>query len=500
MGIFKKIAGAKPETKVEEGSLPSERITTVLQMAAESRGLTKGIGQAIAMNVAKLSDGEASIAKIAEAYQEFSENCRANNEAPPSLADAEKLIRDGASAEAVIHNMGAEIDERHPIVNAPRSDEAVLQSSRASVGHSWDHGSGFQAKMIDGLRAQMNPEHRPDAGREYASMGILGMAQECARMAGMKNWQGRKAVDMLFQQGPTMYGSHGTSDFPLILSGAINQEMAQAYIQQMPALMSASRKLSAPDFRIRLRPRLSTGPELHKDLEGSELTYGTFHEDGEYAPVIWTWRKGFTATRALLINDNLSAFSEIPREMARGAISTVRKCMVALLEANSGAGQTMRDGKALFHADHGNLASSGGAISVTSVNNAVVAMRRQKGLQDEVIDIRPWALVVPPELELVANQVVAETTPNAVAEVNPFSGRLEVIVEPGLTDPARWYICADPMMSEGLAHSYLDESNGPRVEDRIGWEVEGMEWKVILDFGAAFIDYRSWYMNPGSGS
>lgn len=73
-----------------------------------------------------------------------------------------------------------------------------------------------------------------------------------------------------------------------------------------------------------------------------------------------------------------------------------------------------------------------------------------------------------------------------------------MIVDNGLADANRWYICANPTTTEGLTYSYLDGSDGPTVEERLGWEIDGMEWKVRLDFGAAFIDYRGWYANDGA--
>ena len=198
----------------------------------------------------------------------------------------------------------------------------------------------------------------------------------------------------------------------------------------------------------------------------------------------------------MLVNDDLGAFAVAPVEMARGSVTTVRKNFVGLLEANSGNGQTMRDGTPLFDATRGNVASSGASLSVTSLSLARNAMRRQTGLQGEVIDVRPWAVAVPPELETQAQQLVGQISPDATENVNPFAGNLEIIVEAGLADPARWYVCANPALTEGLAHSYL-EGNGPQVMQREGWNVEGMEFKVRMDFGAAFVDTVGWYMNPG---
>jgi hypothetical protein len=41
-------------------------------------------------------------------------------------------------------------------------------------------------------------------------------------------------------------------------------------------------------------------------------------------------------------------------------------------------------------------------------------------------------------------------------------------------------------------------TEGPQVESRSGWDVDGVEIRVILDFGAGFIDHRGWFMNAGA--
>ena len=41
-------------------------------------------------------------------------------------------------------------------------------------------------------------------------------------------------------------------------------------------------------------------------------------------------------------------------------------------------------------------------------------------------------------------------------------------------------------------------TDGPYLETKDGWNVDGVEFKVRLDFGCAFIDWRSWFKNQGA--
>jgi hypothetical protein len=157
----------------------------------------------------------------------------------------------------------------------------------------------------------------------------------------------------------------------------------------------------------------------------------------------------------------------------------------------------MDDGKRLFHTDHGNLASSGAALSETTLDAARLAMRRQKGLTGSPVNVAPRFLLVPPELETDAEKLLAQLQPIKTEDVNPFGGKLELLVEARLTDAYRWYVVGDPAVIEGLEYAYLQGSEGPQTETRAGFEVDGMEFKVRLDFGAAFLDHRGWYTNAG---
>ena len=61
-----------------------------------------------------------------------------------------------------------------------------------------------------------------------------------------------------------------------------------------------------------------------------------------------------------------------------------------------------------------------------------------------------------------------------------------------------WYIAADPGQLDGLEYAHLEGEEGPQISIREGFTVDGVEWKVRLDFGAGFVEHRSWYRNPGA--
>jgi phage major head subunit gpT-like protein len=194
----------------------------------------------------------------------------------------------------------------------------------------------------------------------------------------------------------------------------------------------------------------------------------------------------------LIINDDLGALSDWAGEMGAAAAETEAQLFVALLLSNP----VLNDGTALFHANHGNLAASGGAIDTTTLSAGRLAMRSQTGLGGvRPVAVSPTAIVVSPAGETAAEQVTIALTPNATTAVNPFAGQLRVEVEPRLSGNA-WYLFSQ---SAAFQHAYLNGQRGPQVSSREGFDILGIEFRAVLDFGVGVRDHRFVYKNAGAG-
>ena len=198
-----------------------------------------------------------------------------------------------------------------------------------------------------------------------------------------------------------------------------------------------------------------------------------------------------------MINDDLGAFTDIAARLGQAAASFEAQQLVNLLTANSGAGPTMDDGLPFFHASHGNLAATGAVISSTTLSAARLAMRRQKSPTGGVIDVTPAVVVVPPELETNAEQMLSSIQATKTADTNIFDV-LRLVVEPRFTNTTAWYVVAEPARIDGIEYAFLSGAPGPQTESRVGFEVDGIQVKVRLDYGCGAIDHRGWYRNPGA--
>lgn len=292
--------------------------------------------------------------------------------------------------------------------------------------------------------------------------------------------------------------AHTLSDYPLVFADTVGRELRSVYAEGPRGVLQAGRQTTNRDFRTKSVVNFGDDAGLEKVNEHGEFKHGTFRESGENLKLD-TYGRIYSYTRQMQVNDDLGALQRIPALFARAAREKESGLAVDLLTSGSGNGPTLSDLKALFHADHGNKASAGAAISETTLSDARKALRLQTGLSGKPINLDPRILLVPAALETLAEKTVSAVQAAKTSDVNPFTA-LRVVVDSRLDakSATRWYVVTDPAAFDGLWYAYLEGHQGPQVESRVGWEIDGVEVKVRLDFGVAFVDYRGWYTNAGA--
>jgi len=330
-----------------------------------------------------------------------------------------------------------------------------------------------------------------EPAREYRGMTLLELAREFLANAGV-NVRGFSRDEIATR------ALHSTSDFPEILSAVTNKTLRQAYDAYPRTFVAFCRQVLATDFKAMNRVQIGEAPQLLKVNESGEFKRGTIAESKE-SYRIETYGRVVGITRQVLINDDLDAFTRIPA-MYGTAIATLESDVVWGIVTTNAA---MADGVALFHATHKNLAASGGALSVTTVGDGRAAMAKQTGLDKKtVLNIRPAFLIVPAALELAAEQLIAQNlVPAKTGDIVPQSIRtLSPISEPRLDNASAtaWYLAANPAQIDTIEYAYLEGQQGAYIETRNGFDVDGIEIKCRLDFGAKAIDWRGLYKNAGA--
>ncbi|GIK80951.1 MAG: hypothetical protein BroJett024_20560 [Alphaproteobacteria bacterium] len=475
-----------PEVKAT-GELPLPGILDPKQDATETRSQPAGLLKSTAGTAAPAAPtAESLIARAQEVERErvstiydlasrlgleraFSDDLVKRN---VGLEEARRLILDKV-AEAADH---ARV---FPHVSVPLGGRDERVTRREAVTNA----------LLHRYSPTLFPLSEP--AREYRGMTLLELAREFLANAGV-NVRGFSRDEIATR------ALHSTSDFPEILSAVTNKTLRQAYDAYPRTFVAFCRQVLATDFKAMNRVQIGEAPQLLKVNESGEFKRGTIAESKE-SYRIETYGRVVGITRQVLINDDLDAFTRIPA-MYGTAIATLESDVVwAIVTANA----AMADGVALFHATHKNLAASGAALSVTTVGDGRAAMAKQTGLDKKtVLNIRPAFLIVPAALELAAEQLIAQNlVPAKTGDVVPQSIRtLTPISEPRLDNASAtaWYLAANPAQIDTIEYAYLEGQQGAYIETRNGFDVDGIEIKCRLDFGAKAIDWRGLYKNAGA--
>lgn len=400
-------------------------------------------------------------------------------------ADVDVLIDQGLTADTAATRLLTTMAAREPLV------------SRSPATITRDEVDTRMEGMIGALMGE-----RTGPAEQFRGLTVRRLARELAgRSSGFSDAEsirnGMRATSM-------MGGAHGVSDFSYITTEVMGRSLQREY-QARPANWSAvcGAAMTAADFR-----------ELHAVRFGGDFQLKPVRENGEYESATLTdeaeglrverFGRTIKLTFEAVVNDDMGAFQRIPREFASAARNKESSIVWGIIRSNA---VLKSDGKTLFHADHGNLAGSGAAISVTSVGAGRAAMWKQKALgrkstDDDFMMVEADRLIVPPALETLALQFVTATQPGTDGAVNPYKSTLTPIVVPHISAAASggsdtaWYLVASSLPP--VQHAYLEGYEAPSVVTVDGMNPDVVTMNARHIFGAAASEYRGAWKNPGA--
>ena len=467
-----------------------------LQAQRDQEAATRAAAEAAA-RAAQDAAAQAAAQAATQRAAEITELC--SRHALPQLAAA--MIRDGKTVDQARATILEEIARRdaasggHTNVRGIQTVQDEVQTRLDGMGEAITHRVDARAQLTDN-------------GRQYRGMSLIEIGRDHLERSGV-NTRGMTrmalATQILMHRSG---GSMGTSDFASLLANVANKRLRQGYTENMPSYARWARRApNAPDFKQMSVVNLAGAPDLLRTNEHGEFKYGAM-TDGKEVYSMLTYGRIVSFTRQSLINDDLRGFDRLVSAFGNAAARLENRTVYALLTANA----NLADGGALFNATattsaggHANLTSTGTAISVASLGVGRAAMRLQKGLQGEELNLTPSYLIVPATQESLAYQYTsANFVPATAANVNEFraGGRtaLEPVVEALLdaNSTTAWYLAASTGAVDTVEYCFLDGAEGPVIESEVGFEVDGISYKCREDFAAKAIDFRGLYKNNGA--
>lgn len=412
--------------------------------------------------------------------------------------DPTGYIQDGSSVEEVRKAAVDFLIQHHGPVGARMSEGGSDEDNfRAAASDAMLLRSGIGAAS-------------PAAGAEQMrGLSLRDLAIECMAREGLGTTASlmRMSKDDLWGMAQRQF-FNPTAAFPAILDNTIRKAIVQRY-QAVPTTFQLwTTKGSVTDFKpTKDHEYLAGGAgEFLPVGEGGELKHDTPKTDLLPQRKISTYGRQFSMTREAFINDDIGFITQVPGMYAASAKRTINKQVYSILYSNP----TIFDDKALFHADHGNLVTSGAAPSIENIQGMILKMMSQTDPFGDSITVQPRFIVVPVGYGFTLAQIlqtaqievdgIGSHTANALYQ---YRNQLQVIEDGTLntlagTNDVPWFIIADPSYARCIQVDYLNGQETPTIRRMETPGQLGYVWDIWLDWGVTVVDYRGAVKNPGA--
>ncbi|MBR2585992.1 MAG: Mu-like prophage major head subunit gpT family protein [Thermoguttaceae bacterium] len=455
---------------------------TLAAKRAEAENISVPLEKEIVMADEKtlVTDQNESAEKLTAYRKEMAEETRRveaiRKAAGGQYAELEaKAIEEGWTAErAELEMLRASRAEAPKVKSAARTESAVLEcvAMRAAGVSSARLEKRYDEKTLEAA---------------YKLRGI-GLQEFCAMASGAPLPHYRSDASGWLR------AAFSNASLPNLLSNVANKALLEGYNYAEDAWRKIAKITSVPDFKTAARYRLDASAGFTKVAPGGELKHGSLGEGG-YTNKAETYGVMFAVDRQMLINDDLGALSEIPKQIGVAAGEAIAQAVWAAILGNAGS---------FFGAGNHNLVTGADyVLAIAGLDKGYATFMAQTKPSGMPLGVQPTKLVVPGCLAITAQQLMTSTmlvngTTKANPAANPFVGKFEVVASSYLDNAAMsgysataWYLFADPDRVPAVEVAFLNGADRPTIEQSdADFNTLGIQFRGYADFGVALGDPR----------
>lgn len=451
-----------------------------------------------AVDAARAEGGEAGIKAERARAAEIRSSVR---KAGLDDALAEKLITDGVSIDAaraaIIDAMATRQQEDQPRTWGQHVEAGDDQRDK------WLRGAGEAILVRAGLVRLFGAEGSKMSGDGFRGMSLLELARDYLERSGVRtrNMDRMRLVGEAFMHRGGGY--NGVSDFSVLLENTIHKVLLASFATTADTWRRFCHIGSVSDFRPHNRYQLGTFGTLDVLNEHGEFKNKQIPDGAKESIVAGTKGNIIALTRQAIINDDMGVFNGLATAFGRSAALSIEVDVYAALALNSGAGPVLNDGNPVFYNRSGaNNITTSSALTADNLDLDRQAMASMKDISgNEYLDLRPAVLLVPLSLGSKGREINAmefnEESNKQNKRPNSVRGLFRDIVDTPRLSGNRRYLFADPDIAPVLEVAFLDGQQTPFLDNQTGWRVDGVEWKVRLDYGVGGVGYQGAITNAG---
>ena len=449
--------------------------------------------------------GEANINVSLKKESEMAENVNLvadqNESAEKLTAYRKEMAEETRRVEAIRKAAGGQFAELEAKAieegwTAEKAELEMLRASRAAAPVPKAVRAGADSKVLEcvALRAagvssaKLEKRYDEQVLEAAYKMRGVGLQEFCAMACGAPLPHYRSDASGWLR------AAFSNASLPNLLSNVANKALLEGYNYAEDAWRKIAKITSVPDFKTAARYRLDAAAGFAKVAPGGELKHGSLGEGG-YTNKADTYGVMFAVDRQMLINDDLGALSEIPKQIGVAAGEAIAQAVWAAILGNAGS---------FFGAGNHNLVTGADyVLAIAGLDKGYATFMSQTKPSGMPLGVQPTKLVVPGCLAITAQQLMVSTTLNngttkATPAFNPFVGKFEVVASSYLDNSAMagysttaWYLFADPDRVPAVEVAFLNGADRPTIEQsNADFNTLGIQFRGYSDFGVALGDPR----------
>ena len=389
--------------------------------------------------------------------------------------------------------------------DASRAELEVLRAARPQAPAVHEHGGQIDrnvilatacvaAKLDDKRLVADYGEKAVEAAYRMRGIGIQDLFRLVARA------EGRELPLMAGKGTEFIEAAFSTLSLPGILSNVANKILLDGYNYVESAWRQVCRIGSLNDFKPHYRYRLTDDMKFKPVGPDGQLKHGQL---GEQAYTVQADTSGimFSLTRKMIVDDDMSAFGQIPRSLGMGAAEAIAEAVWTLLLSNPNS---------FFGTGNNNYISGADtALSVDGLTAGYNLFLNQTKPNGRPLGIEPRILLVPNALrvdaerhmasrQLIASIATTGSKSTLVPQDNPMAGKFQVVSSAYLGNATfsgysakAWYLFADPNVLPAIEVGFLNGMEQPTVERAdADFSTLGVQFRGFIDFGVGMQDPR----------
>lgn len=367
------------------------------------------------------------------------------------------------------------------------------------------------------VEKRFKPEVLEAADRQFRNLGFQRLFMMAAAANGYPAGPGEgihsgNISEVLHYAFPprTLDASFSTMSLPGILQNLANKEILTGYTEEDQTWREVATVKSVSDFKEITSYRLLDNMEYEELPKHGEMKHGKVGEES-YTRQVRTYAKMFMLDRVDIINDDLAAFDDLRTKVGGGAARAL----------NTIFWTRFMDNAAFFTAGRANYIT--GADSVLGLDGVglqkgITAFRKLRTPaadgKKRVVGGRPEILLVPPELEFIAQRIFQSTnvnsggaaTADSIPDANIHAGKYRPVVCDWLSDAdftgnssTAWYLFRAPRNLAAVVVSFLNGQQNPTVDmAEADFNQLGVQFRGYHDFGVDLAEYLAGIKSKGA--